>query len=260
MHRLISAAIVIVAVHGYDAPIGADSKRRFLLLHGTGTTAGAFVNTQTARGAKEFLTGVPRRVDAGGILIPPNWQYHALDAESYDGGWWEDGDKFKNAAKSIAAVEAALVENQAVGVIGHEQGATMAALVAARSALGLGPPLDFAIMCGASMPPEGGEYHELLQKLRETPSASIATLHCISESDAVHPPEQAEELAACFGPSAEVLWHDRGSAMPSRSWWKESQGFPEKASGGNRWVTQYEGPFYYPGTPRGAFEKGNSRE
>ena len=93
--------------------------------------------------------------------------------------------------------------------------------------------------------PAGGEYAELLHRLRDAHEASIPTLHCIGRSDAANPPERAEELASCFGPSAEVLWHDRGSAMPPKTWWEQTAGFPERATGGNRWVTQFSGPFYY---------------
>ena len=228
---LLGAGLLRVHAFPFAAPIGADSPRRFLLLHGSGTTAGAFVNSPTARGAKEFLTGVPRRVDTG-ILIPPNWIYSALDAGFAD-GWWEGDDKFKNVDKSIAEVEAAIEEQQAAGIIGHEQGATLAALVAARSALGEGVPLKFAVMCGATMPTEGSAPAALLERLRSTPSASIPTLHCISKSDTVTPPELSEELARCF--DGKVIWHDRGVAMPGRSWWEESEGFPEYCIGGGPW-------------------------
>ena len=241
-----TALLVVSAIAGVvaqKAAIGAESARRFLLLHGRGTTAGAFLNSATARGAKDFLSGVPRRVDAGGILIPPNWQYSTLDAGSGDGGWWAD-DKFKGVDASIAAIESAIVDDQAVGIIGHEQGAVVAALCAARSALGEGPPLKFAILCGARMP-TADAYVELLHRLRDTPGASIPTLHCMSKTDGVHPSESAEELAACFAPSSEILWHERGSAMPPPGWWEQTRGFPERVTGGNRWVTQYGGPFYY---------------
>ena len=237
--------LVLVAAAAASAPIGAESSRRFLLLHGTGSSAGAFVNSPTARGAKEFLSGVPRRVDANSILVPPNWQYMAIDACNSDGDWWSGGDSFTGIGASIAAVEDAVVSSQSVGIIGHEQGGTIAALVAARSALGLGPPLKFAICCGASMP-DSGPYAELLHKLRDTADASIPTLHCISKSSGNDPlPERAEALAACFAPSAEILWHDRGSGMPPLSWWEQTRGFPERVTGGNRWVTQFAGPFYY---------------
>ena len=62
---------------------GAASPRRMLLLHGSGMSAGAFLQSKTASGAKEFLTGVPLRTDAGSV-IPPNWLYSALDAGSDD--------------------------------------------------------------------------------------------------------------------------------------------------------------------------------
>ena len=109
-----------------------------------------------------------------------------------------------------------------MGVIGHEQGATVAALIAARSALGEGPALQFAVMCGAAMPTHKPcaapnnlsspshlttlallahdvslskltltptRYAELFHRLRDSDAASIPTLHCIGGSDA-----SAEEL------------------------------------------------------------------
>ena len=54
-------------------------------------------------------------------------------------------------------------------------------------------------------------------------------LFSLSTSDAVSPPELGQELAACFGSSAEELWHDLGNAMPSRFWWKDSDAFLERA-------------------------------
>ena len=266
---------VVDAMSVADRPIGAESARRaytgfepaprsvrlapallltsagsnpviagFLLLHGSGTSAGAFVNSPTAKGAKEFLQGVPSRVDAGGILIPPNWQYTAIDAASSDGGWWT-GD-YKGLEASIAFVEDAIVSNAAVGLIGHEQGATLAALVAARASLGLGPPLKFAVVCGADMPTAGSLGADLLESLKKTmPEDAIPTLHCISSANTAVPTEDAKMLAARFGESAEILWHDNGAAMPSRTWWEETQGYPDRCIGSNRWVTQFTGPFYY---------------
>mmetsp|Transcript_7166 Transcript_7166/g.12046 ORF Transcript_7166/g.12046 Transcript_7166/m.12046 type:complete len:243 (-) Transcript_7166:257-985(-) len=225
-----------------SSPLGAASARRFLLLHGTGSSAGAFVNSPTASGAKNFLSGVPCRTDASSTLIPPNWQYTALDAESTDGSWWKDGS-FSGADASISSVESAIQQQGAAGIIGHEQGGTLAAIVAARSALGEGVPLKFAIICGAAMP-IAGPYAELLYRLRDSPSTSIPTLHCIGKSDGTNT-EQAEELAACFAPSAEVLWHTGGRAMPDRSWWEQTEGYPERVTGGNRWVTQLGSPRWY---------------
>ncbi|KAL1515960.1 hypothetical protein AB1Y20_002573 [Prymnesium parvum] len=227
---------VLAGTPGLPA-IGAASSRRFLLLHGSGTSAGAFLNSPTASGAKSFLSGVPCRVDAGGD-VPPNWLYSAVDAGTDDGSWWK-GDALEGIDRSIAKVEAAVDEQQAVGIIGHEQGATLAAIIAARSALGDGPPLKFAVLCGGAMP-SAAPYAELLHRLRDTAEASIPTLHCIGGADG-----SAEALAACFGPTAEILRHDQGSAMPGPRWWEDTQGFPEKVIGGNRWVTQFRGPFWY---------------
>lgn len=222
--------------------IGAQSGRRFLLLHGSGTTAGAFLNSPTKLGAKKFLSGVPCRQDAGSD-IPPNWMYTALDADSVDGDWF--GKDFKGLDKSVSSICEEIEDSQSVGLIGHEHGATMAAVVAALSALGEGPPLKFAVICGAEMP-DSGPVADLLLRLRDTPGAlSIPTLHCISESDPNCSPEKAAELASCFGASAEILRHDSGVAMPPPSWWEETCAFPERSIGGNRWCTQYKGPFFY---------------
>ena len=114
----------------------------------------------------------------------------------------------------------------------------------ARAALGEGPQIKFAVCCGALMPTKG-PYADLFERLRATDAAlTVPTLHCLSKSSSVC--EESEQLAECFGPSARLLWHDNGDALPSSSWWEETQGFPEKSIGGNRWVTQYAGPFYYP--------------
>ena len=132
----VRAALLLLALLGEAAAgkFGAQSHRRFVLLHGSGTSAGAFTASPTAIGAKDFLTGVPRRTDAGSAA-PPNWMYAAVDSGSSDGSWFDE-DTMKRAELSIAAVEEAIQDFGAVGVIGHEQGATVAALIAARSALG----------------------------------------------------------------------------------------------------------------------------
>ena len=219
------------------ASIGAESSRRMLLLHGSGTSAGTFVNSPTASGAKRYLAGVPRRADAG-ASIPPNWQYHALDAGTDDGSWWT-GDDGKGLEKSVASVERALVEQAAVGIVGHEQGATLAAIVAARSALGEGPRIKFAVLCGAAMPPP--PHAALLHRLRDDSAAgAVQTLHCISPTDS-----DSAAVAACFGQEAETLFHDGGGAMPGPGWWEETRGYPERVTGGRFWCTQVGPARYY---------------
>lgn len=235
--RLLLLAAALVPARSMAGVIGAESPRRFLLLHGAGTSGGAFLSSPSARGAKQFLKGVPRRPDAGGA-IPPNWIYSALDAGSADGRWFDDD--YGGLDFAIKEVEVAIREQEAVGIIGHEQGATLAALVAARSSLGVGAPLKFAVVCGASMPAEDSPYAELLRRLRETAGCEpIPTLHCLGGAAG-----GAEAVAACF-PNAELLRHDGGGAMPGPDWWAETTAFPERVTGGNRWVTQYGGPFYY---------------
>lgn len=238
MKGILLIIAALVPVHGFAAPIGASSPRRMLLLHGSGSSAGAFPVSPTAMGGKEFLAGVPRRTDAG-TRSPPNWIYSGFDADTSDGCWYKEDGKFTGLQQSIEGVEAAIVEQGIVGIVGHEQGATLAALVAARSALGDGPPLKFAVICGAEMP-ASGPYAELLNKLKETPDASIRTLHCIGNVER----ETGEAVAACFT-DPELLFHERGAALPDRNWWEETRGFPERVTGGRNWCTQHRGPWPY---------------
>ena len=60
-------AVAVVAVDGRSAMArSAMSSRRMLLLHGSGTTAGAFVNSPTASGARDFLSGIPYAISTNG--------------------------------------------------------------------------------------------------------------------------------------------------------------------------------------------------
>ena len=127
-----------------------------------------------------------------------------------------------------------------MGIVGHEQGGLLAAVIAAKVALGMGPKtLKFAVISGAAMP-QSGPMATLLQAARDAPGASdIQTLHCLSTSNPVTPYALSEELAACF-PSSELLWHDNGKALPGNTWWKECNGFPDRATG----RTEYVGGMY----------------
>ena len=133
-----------------------------------------------------------------------------------------------------ASLAQAIEEREVTCLVGLEQGGLVAAMVAARAALGESGScsrLRAAVVCGAAMP-ASSQHAALLHRLRDgesngaSPSA-VPTLHCLSEADSVHP--QGEELAACFGTSAEILWHDLGNALPSRQWWKDSDAFLERA-------------------------------
>ena len=216
-----------------DRVTGSAAARRFLLLHGSGTTAEAFVNSPTAAGAKDFILGLPpRRRD------PNPWCYTALDAGSADGTWYDDQNGLKGLEEAVQVVEDAIEAEQMAGIVGHEQGGLVAALVAARASLGVGPRcLQFAVISGAAMPDNESHWAELLTALRDAQEApSVRTLHCLSQSNPVTSPELGAKLADCFGSSAEILWHDRGKAMPGRSWWKETKGFPDRAVGRKEYV------------------------
>lgn len=161
------------------------------------------------------------------------WHVSALDADGPDGNWYDSS--FGGLDASIARVEQAIEEREITGIVGLEQGGLVAAMVAARAALGesgCSSRLRAAVVCGAAMP-DSKQHADLLHRLRDTEEAALSTyvptLHCLSEADTVSPSERGEELAACFGPSAELLWHDLGNALPSRQWWRDSDAFLERA-------------------------------
>ena len=148
-------------------------------------------------------------------------EFDAIDAGNDDGVWWTypkgqrsfTADAYKGAEESIEAVESALVDGGFCGLVGFSQGAILGSIIAARAALGEGVSgLRFAVLCSGAVPKP---YAPTLDRLRAAGGGgSVRTLHCLSAVDAMNPPEQGEALAAAFGPSAEVLWHDGGHAMP----------------------------------------------
>ena len=234
--QLIIAAFTLV--ESFPA-IGAASTRRIMLLHGSQTSASSFLNSPSRFGAKDFIAGVPAEGvwSTNELWNKPgmrqavwNWHISALDAEGPDGNWY--ASDLKGLDASIERVEEAIEQREVTGIIGFEQGGLVAALVAARAALGESSckRLRTAIVCSAAMPAEGSQYADLLSKLRDGKGASVVpTLHCLSKADSVSPWESGQELAGCFGPAAEVMWHDLGHAVPSRMWWRDSDAFLERA-------------------------------
>ena len=92
--------------------------------------------------------------------------------------------------------------------------------------------LRFAVICSAGgITTAGSPFRELfLERLCHAPNDTVLlTLHCGSQADGTSPPELVQELATCFGPLAETLWHDEGHAMPPRDWWRSSEAFMERA-------------------------------
>jgi pimeloyl-ACP methyl ester carboxylesterase len=156
------------------------------------------------------------------------WQLDAIDAPAGTGKWWTypagqrsfTASSYSGAEESIALVERELVRGKYDGLLGFSQGAMLAAIVAARSALGEGPPIKCAVMCSAAVPKP---YEALLHRLRDAPAVGqdgtgrvlLPTLHCLCKQDPMNPAALGEEVAGCFAPSAEVLWHGDGHAVPS---------------------------------------------
>ena len=75
--------------------------------------------------------------------------------------------------------------------------------------------------------PASAEHSAIFREMRDDGATPLPTLHCLSEAGTA--PELGLELARCFGPSAELLWHARGDGMPGRQWWKDSDAFLERA-------------------------------
>ena len=156
--------------------------KTLLMLHGSGQTSSAFLISPTKRGAKHFLSGMPWP-----NRFKLNWKYKAIDAGNAEGSWMEDVDA------SVAAIEMAIEEEGISGLVGFEEGGTVAAVVAARKAT----RLKFAVICAAAMPTDAS-HTALLNQLRDSPDATIPTLHCLSKADSMS--AQGEALAACFAP------------------------------------------------------------
>ena len=182
------------------------SAMRVLCLHGKGGSAASFLDDlQPLRSAL------------------PAIEFEAMDAPGGTRSWWTyprgersfSASSFSGDDESIAAVEAELVKGGYDGILGFSQGAMLAAVVAARSALGQGPPdskLSLTVCCGAALPKP---FEPLFAALRESGGApAIRSLHCLSAVDTMNPPELGKALATSFGTSASLLWHDNGHTVP----------------------------------------------
>eukprot|EP00900_Chrysochromulina_parva_P021226 jgi/Chrpa1/3737/Chrysochromulina_OHIO_Genome00003109-RA len=182
------------------------SAMRVLCLHGKGGSAASFLDDlQPLRSAL------------------PAIEFQTMDAPGGTRSWWTyprgersfSASSFSGDDVSIAAVEAELVKGGYDGILGFSQGAMLAAVVAARSALGQGPPdskLSLTVCCGAALPKP---FEPLFAALRESGGApAIRSLHCLSAVDTMNPPELGKALATSFGTSASLLWHDNGHTLP----------------------------------------------
>ena len=213
--RMRSAALAAL----FLAAQSADASRRILLLHGSGSSASAFMN----RGGKGLIGAASAAYHDGG---PHAWQIEAvdwdigIDAATDYGAWWV-ADAPSSAEASAAGDKAVWTVEEAVrsggfhGIVGFAEGAALAAVVAARAALGEDGacPLRFAVMCSGAVPKH---YERLLERAAAADgAAALPTMHLISEADAVMPADQGARLASLF-PGAEVLWHEAGHAMPPK--------------------------------------------
>ena len=123
--------------------------RKILLLPGSSSSAGAFLNMPT--GAAPLIGAAKATYHDGGRLA---WLFEAIDPPTPSGEWFCPGGTADGADESIAVVEAALEVGEFVGLVGFDDGAALASLVAARAALGDGrtTSLQFAVLCSALTP------------------------------------------------------------------------------------------------------------
>ena len=166
-----------------------NAVRRILCLHYSGGSAVPFVTRAAGplRGA-----AASKYRDGRGAF----WEFEGIDAPNGDGVWWEyegqwsddsrrsfNVERYEGADESIAVVEQQLSTGRFSGLMGLGQGALLAAIVAARAALGetsVPSSLQFAIICGGATPMP---FKPLLTRLRDTADAGLPTLHlqlCVS--------------------------------------------------------------------------------
>lgn len=207
-----------------------ECSRRFLLLHNTGSSAGAFRNRGglglVGAASSAYHDGGPHAWQIGGM----EWDLGIEDATEW-GEWWTSeatDDKAKAAVvAAIAAVEEEIRASSYDGIVGFSEGAIVAAIVAARAAVreegSCADSLKFAVAIGASVPTH---FEDLLQKLDESTSSLLPTMHCVSMGDA----ESGQKLAAYFGPSAVVQIHAAGhKEMPPKDALQAVIAFADKA-------------------------------
>ena len=182
-----------------------SSGLRILALHGSGSHGARF--SQQTKCFQEALEE-----------IAPQAKYTFLDGPfSKDTGfsWWKmkEGERSSNAKELIGLDKSLrLIEepNESYDIIiGHSQGAMMAAIVLAR---GVMKTPKLAILTGSSYPES---QHELFSKASGL-IGGLRSIHCIGRADEINPPDLARKLALSFNieGNAEVIDHGGGHIFP----------------------------------------------
>ena len=200
MDSIICLVIALLMIRG-------STSLRILALHGSGSH-GARFSAQTSKFQEEL----------GKLSLQP--EYTFLDGpfiKEAGLSWWSmrDGERSSNAKELIGLdVSLGLIEESASYdiIMGHSQGAMMAAIALSRSLLRLGNPQQktpkLAILSGSSYP-------EAMKDLFISSSSclnGLRSVHAIGSDDKVNPPELAHRLASSF--NAEVIEHDGGHIFP----------------------------------------------
>ena len=184
---------------------------RVLCLHGKGGSAREFA--ERTKFVSELLP--PGEVELVCVDAP-----HSL-GEGRGFAWWSqapdgarsyEAERFVGADESLAAIRTAWTDQPFDALLGHSQGAMLAAMVVAGCAGDAVRPRA-AIMTGAAWPRPFGD---ALRALAARDGATIPpTLHVLGRADGINPPEMGLEVAECCGAEALVHWHDGGHIVPS---------------------------------------------
>lgn len=174
---------------------------RALVLHGkggTGASTAALVRPLLPAGAEIVSPDGPHAAGRRGF----SWWTLPLGQRSYEATEWE------GVAESIALCDG-LGEFDVV--VGHSQGAMLAAILLARGRLGHGPYCGAGVLSGAAWPLP---FADLIEAFPAGAGPAPRTLHSLSEVDTVNPPAQALQLAEAMG--GQVLRHTLGHVIPGK--------------------------------------------
>ena len=133
-------------------------------------------------------------------------------SQAPDGARSYEAERFVGADESLDAIRAAWTDQPFDALLGHSQGAMLAAMVVAGCARdGVRPRA--AIMTGAAWPRPFGDARARTRAT--TARLSHLTGARAGRADGINPPEMGLEVAECCGAEALVHWHDGGHTLPS---------------------------------------------
>lgn len=181
--------------------------KRVLALHGKGSTPAKFEKTLSP-----LITSVSDF----------DWVFLEAPFSSGNGAaWWTlpanqrsfEALEYPGIETSLHTIEQAWkLEGPFDAIIGHSQGAMLAAIFLSLGALGEHACMpSCAILSGAAWP---NPYDARLRAISKNGGLTVPTLHCWGTADDVNPPAMAAEIRRTFGSLAEALEHGGGHITP----------------------------------------------